>query len=252
MTAEGSLAHPPGALAHLPVPGHGSWQASAPVATPARTDLPVGPLAPVAPTAPVAWARPAGEDAGVDWGQVRAFRQQAAELLTAQLRDRAGLDEPARREIGRALIVAMLRDHADSLLAEGAAPPSAAQERVLAAAIFDALFGLGRLQPLVDDPDVENIEITGCDRVHLVYGDGRVRPGPPVADSDEELIEALAFLAAGAAPGRRFAGSPLVRSTRAAITASSAAIARRRDRLAPPQPASPSLTNRLLGRQVAQ
>jgi pilus assembly protein CpaF len=32
--------------------------------------------------------------------------------------------------------------------------------------------------------------------VHLVYGDGRVRPGPPVADSDEELIETLAFLAA--------------------------------------------------------
>jgi hypothetical protein len=145
-----------------------------------------------------ALASPSGADAGgaVDWGQVRAFRQQAAELLTAQLRDRSGLDEPARREIGRALIVAMLRDHADSLLAEGAAPPSAAQERALAAAIFDALFGLGRLQPLVDDPDVENIEITGCDRVHLVYGDGRVRPGPPVADSDEELIETLAFLAA--------------------------------------------------------
>ena len=32
--------------------------------------------------------------------------------------------------------------------------------------------------------------------MHLVYGDGRVRPGPPVADSDEELIETLAFLAA--------------------------------------------------------
>jgi len=132
----------------------------------------------------------------VDWGQVRAFRQQAAELLTAQLRDRAGLDEPARREIGRSLVIAMLRDHADSLLAEGAPAPSAAQQQALATAIFDALFGLGRLQPLVDDPDVENIEITGCDRVHLVYGDGRVRPGPPVADSDEELIETLAFLAA--------------------------------------------------------
>jgi pilus assembly protein CpaF len=133
---------------------------------------------------------------GVDWAQVRAFRQQAAELLTGQLRDRPGLDEGSRREIGRALIVAMLRDHADNLLAEGGSPPSPAQEHALAGAIFDALFGLGRLQPLVDDPAVENVEITGCDQVHLVYGDGRVRPGPPVADSDEELIETLAFLAA--------------------------------------------------------
>jgi pilus assembly protein CpaF len=134
--------------------------------------------------------------AEVDWAQVRAFRQQAAELLTAQLRNRAGLPDSARREIGRALIVTMLRDHADALLAQGAPPPTPAEEHALAGAVFDALFGLGRLQPLVDDPDVENIEITGCDQVHLVYADGRVRPGPAVADSDEELIETLAFLAA--------------------------------------------------------
>ncbi len=139
----------------------------------------------------------------VDWAQVRAWRQQAAELLTAQLRDRAGLDEPARREIGRSLIVAMLRDHAASLLAEGVAPPSPAEEHALAGAIFDALFGLGRLQPLVDDPDVENIEITGCDQVYMIYGDRPPELGPPVADSDEELIETIAFLAARSGGGQR-------------------------------------------------
>jgi len=132
----------------------------------------------------------------VDWAQVRAFRQSAAELLTAQLRDRPGLDEPSRREIGRSVIVAMLRDHADSLLASGGAPPSATEAHALAGAVFDALFGLGRLQPLVDNQAVENIEITGFDQVYLVYGDGRIEVGPPVADSDEELIETLAFLAA--------------------------------------------------------
>jgi pilus assembly protein CpaF len=144
-----------------------------------------------------------GGGGGLDWAQVRAFRQQAAELLTAQLRDRPGADERIRREIGRALIVAMLRDHADALLADGGQPPTPGQEQALAAAVFDALFGLGRLQPLVDDPDVENIEITGCDGVHLDYGDGHVLPGPPVADSDEELIETLAFLAARAGSSAR-------------------------------------------------
>jgi pilus assembly protein CpaF len=193
--AASALAQDPGTLAHLP---SSVFAGSRPPAGPAPTDLPPGPPVQQAPGR-LASSRatvPAGPVGTVDWAQVRAFRQQAAELLTAQLRDRSGLDEPARREIGRSLIVAMLRDHADSLLAEGAAAPSPPQEQALAAAIFDALFGLGRLQPLVDDPDVENVEITGCDQVHLVYGDGRVRPGPAVADSDEELIETLAFLAA--------------------------------------------------------
>ena len=138
----------------------------------------------------------------VDWGQVRAFRQQAAELLTNQLRDRPGLAEASRREIGRTLIVAMLNDYADSLIARGAPAPTPTAQHALTTAIFDSLFGLGRLQPLVDDPDVENIEIRGYDQVYLVYGDGAVQTGPPVADSDEELIETLAFLAAQS--GRAF------------------------------------------------
>ena len=45
----------------------------------------------------------------------------------------------------------------------------------MAAAIFDALFGLGRLQPLVDDPDVENIEITG-DAVRMALVSTSTRP----------------------------------------------------------------------------
>jgi Flp pilus assembly CpaF family ATPase len=69
------------------------------------------------------------------------------------------------------------------------------QQQRIAEAVFDALFGLGRLQPLVDDPHVENIEITGCDAVVLEYDDGTLRPGPPVADSDAELLDFLAFLA---------------------------------------------------------
>ncbi len=153
----------------------------------------------MATVAPVALAAPTG---AVDWGQVRAFRQQAAELLTAQLRDRPGLDEATRREIGRALIASMLNDYADSLLTQGTPAPTPAAQLALSSAIFDSLFGLGRLQPLVDDPNVENIEIRGYDRVHLVYGDGRVQVGPPVADSDEELIETLAFLASQS--GRSF------------------------------------------------
>ncbi len=166
-----------------------------PARGPGRAHLLQAQLGPAA-TSPVDQAKRATPPPALDWAQVRAFRQQAAELLTTQLRDRSGLDEEARREIGRGLIVAMLRDHADTLLAKGGQPPTPAQEHAMAGAIFDALFNLGRLQPLVDLTDVENIEITGCDPVYLDYGDGRGEIVPAIADSDEELIEALAFMAA--------------------------------------------------------
>lgn len=58
-------------------------------------------------------------------------------------------------------------------------------------------------------------------------------------------------LAAGAAPGRRFETSPLVRSTRAAISVSTKMVDRRRDRLAPPRVAAPSVADRLLAREVS-
>ena len=199
---------------------------AAPPAPPgAAADRYVTAAGPADPGAPPAAARTAGaagtgswDGAGatasgpgyppVDWALVRAFRQQAAERLTVALSDRPGLDEGGRRELGRALVVELLREHTGELVSSGAAVFDPAAEQRLSQAVFDALFGLGRLQPLVDDEQVENIEIDGCDRVHLVYADGRVVRGPAVADTDEELVEALAFLAARAPDGAERSFSP--------------------------------------------
>ena len=63
-------------------------------------------------------------------------------------------------------------------------------------AIHAALFGVGRLQPLLEDQRIENIDINGCDRVFLGYADGREVMAEPVAESDEELIELIQVLAA--------------------------------------------------------
>ncbi len=139
----------------------------------------------------------------VDWGLVRTFRQRASQKLAEQLRARPGVDEEDRRELGRSIVRGLLEDHARADVLGGASLMDLEDEQALAAAIFDSLFGLGRLQPLVDLPDVENIEITGHDRVLLLYADGRREIGPPVADSDEELIEFLAFLAAQRGGGER-------------------------------------------------
>ena len=67
--------------------------------------------------------------------------------------------------------------------------PAAEVDTALSAAVEAALFGLGRLEPLLADESCNNIEINGCDRVWLYRTDGRVEAGPAVADSDAELIE---------------------------------------------------------------
>src|SRR3546814_14417841 len=72
---------------------------------------------------------------------------------------------------------------------------SSAAQAALAQAVFDSLFRLGRLQPLVDDDRVENIIIAGHDNVMLELVDGSLIEGPPVADSDAALIDFLVFLA---------------------------------------------------------
>jgi len=94
----------------------------------------------------------------------------------------------------------------------------------------------------------------------LLVGEGRPYSAKEIsAACGVPVVASLAWdpasaevLAAGATPGRRFDSSPLVRSTRAAISASSELIRQRRDRLAPPTPAAPSIAERLLGREAAK
>ncbi|NLD78532.1 MAG: CpaF family protein [Acidimicrobiales bacterium] len=153
-----------------------------------------------------------GEQEGLDWGLVAAFRTMVANRLTQALganwRARAAADPSAARRsgggdgdrveqerVGREIIADLLRDHAAESVAKGDPRWTPTEQAVLGQAVFDAVFRLGRLQPLVDDDRVENIFILGHQRVLLELTDGTRIPGPPVADSDEELIDFLRFLA---------------------------------------------------------
>lgn len=165
------------------------------------------------PTPPVALDQsvrrpPAATTAGLDWGLVASYRSLAAEELTRRADGLTSRD--AQQEIGRAIIAEQLNNAADEQVqVTGRAPWTPAQQDALARAIFNALFRLGRLQPLVDDDSIENIVITGHDRVWLERTDGSFTPGPPVADSDAELVEFISFLASRSGEGtaRLFAES---------------------------------------------
>lgn len=127
---------------------------------------------------------------------VREFRARVADQLSAQVEEseRAGrgrMRPDDERQLARQLI-------ADALVAErrrrlnvGQALFEAAIEEDVSQAVFDALFGLGRLQPLLKNPEVTDIHVNGCDSVHLRLRDGTRLQVDPVADSDEELIELI-------------------------------------------------------------
>ena len=150
--------------------------------------VPTGPIRPVGPSYPTPSDR-------VDWTVVAALRVQASEQLSqAVASDRARLDKAAQQEFGRSIILDLIETSMAERVNAGGRAWTLAEQSALAHAVFDSLFRLGRLQPLVDDDQIENIIIAGHDRVMLELIDGSVVSGPPVADSDEELIDFLVFL----------------------------------------------------------
>ncbi|WP_454295892.1 CpaF family protein [Salana multivorans] len=159
-------------------------------------------VAPVEP-APGAGAQWTGDEGF--WADVDAIRARVSAAL-AQTDGALHSDPATQREIGRALVASHLREHQDELMRQGQRRWDEVHEARLSRAVMASLFGLGRLQPLVDIPSVENIEITGFDRVLLLHADGRREWAAPVARSDADLIEFLQFLASrrGSAGERPF------------------------------------------------
>jgi pilus assembly protein CpaF len=112
----------------------------------------------------------------------------AEDLATAEA---ALLEGDDRREFARQQIFIHLDVLADG---EGMGPQPTdgpEDEQRLAQTVLDALFGMGRLQELIDNPEIENIDINGCDRVWATFADGTKRLMPPIADTDDELVDVV-------------------------------------------------------------
>ncbi|WP_083283661.1 CpaF family protein [Humibacillus sp. DSM 29435] len=133
---------------------------------------------------------------GLDWDLIAVLRKQASARLSEVNRDDGGhLSKKEQRERGRAIILELLNDESAVRMTAGEESWTLAVQEQMAEALDAALFGMGRLQPLLDDDRVENILIAGHARVWLELAGGRLVKGPPVASSDQELIDFLVFLA---------------------------------------------------------
>jgi pilus assembly protein CpaF len=145
----------------------------------------------------------------LEWAQVVNLRRRASEIITDEAEEYARssgrpLTSEDRLLLGRSIVRRTVADHVRSLHRGGAELWSPAQEEAYVTAVENSIFGYGRLQPLLEMPDVENIEIHGWDSVVVQFGDGRRRQMPPVADSDAELVEAIRFLGQNSEPSRPF------------------------------------------------
>ncbi len=120
-----------------------------------------------------------------------------------QAAGRRALAPADEQALGRQLIAEALDARARSTLAAGGPVLGAKEEDELAQSVFDALFRLGRLQRLIDDESIENVNVNGCDEVWVRYADGRRERRGPVADSDAELVDLLRAAAARVGIGER-------------------------------------------------
>lgn len=147
-------------------------------------------------------AEPRGRHAvvGVDAELVARLHRIVGEALTAThaSHDEAGrarLSLSDERALARKLLADELRRLAADAYSAGQAPLDEPTEDAVTTAVLDRLHGLARLQPLLDDPSIRDIHISGSDRVWLTLRDGTKERGPAVATSDDELVDLIATAA---------------------------------------------------------
>ena len=137
------------------------------------------------------------------------FRGVVAEILAAVA---SRLDDGAGEAEAAAFIREAVRMWAEHQVRSGARVPSPAEREALAQAVYDQRYGLGALAGYLRDPNVENVDVNGCDQVWITYSTGERVAGPPVAASDEELLAMIRTWAArGGQTARDFSSAaPLV------------------------------------------
>ena len=132
----------------------------------------------------------------VDDAIVQRIRSTVATELTrrtraAELHGGRRLSSDDERALARQLVSAELEQLAHDAISSGRNLLDEHDEQEIARAVFDRIFQLGRLQPLLDDERISNIIANGHDQVFVEYADGTKVSGGKIADSDDELIDTL-------------------------------------------------------------
>ncbi|MGO1325101.1 MAG: CpaF family protein [Brevibacterium aurantiacum] len=129
-----------------------------------------------------------------DWAVVDQIRSEVANALAEE--NIPGSDNEDRRARALSLIGNYIDDEEGRRLDQGFVQWTNAERRAINQAVLESLFGFGRLQPLLDDPTIENIEIYGYDDVLIQRTGNAFEEAEPIAESNEDLLSTLSFYAA--------------------------------------------------------
>lgn len=131
----------------------------------------------------------------ISWSQVQDIRLAVTEAFRVRLPVGTKLDPRLHAELIDILIEEQITDWRNRVLSAGGDAITGAQARDLHIRVARTLLGAGRLQPLLDLPGLEDLQIEGNDNVWAVFADGRLEQLPPVTDTDEELIAEIQHIA---------------------------------------------------------
>lgn len=137
----------------------------------------------------------------MDWSLVNVLKRDSVQL--EEERGQTEVSAPARRAQAMEFIHQVVARQSQADLRNGF-EWSAADEQRYVQAIYDARFGLGRIQPLLKIDDAEDIVIVGTGEVLVTHADGHQTRHLPVAESDADLDEQIAHIAENATPKRAF------------------------------------------------
>ncbi|MEO5974642.1 MAG: ATPase, T2SS/T4P/T4SS family [Ilumatobacteraceae bacterium] len=148
-------------------------------------------------------------------GLVGALATRVSELLADDriARRTIGEGEPNsadEHDLARSAVRVELARLSGARRAEARAVLTATEELHLTDAVIAHVLGLGRLQPLLDDPNISDIHVRGCAPVWVKMRDGAREQRPSVVDTDGELIDLIrrAGTRMGSSERRFDAGNP--------------------------------------------
>ncbi|MGH3843638.1 MAG: CpaF family protein [Pseudonocardiaceae bacterium] len=150
---------------------------------------------------------------------VARLRHHLRTVLSAELpkraeavRPRSTIDHDERKALAWAILDEAAAAHSEAeLMANRLLVAKDTEQRVITE-VINEVFGMAGLQPLLEDPSVETINVNRFDRVFAQYRDGRRTQVAPIAASNEELTDLVRMLAArtGSEERRFDRGAPSV------------------------------------------
>ena len=200
---------PGGAGDHVPEPAEEHRLRDIPMfADPAGWASTAAGSAPTSYAAQQAVAGYQGAARPMDWELVRRLKTASADRIEEaeaehEARHNRKPSPEDRRELGKPLIQQVVTRQAQLSAAEGDLWTPATEDAIFKA-VFDSIYGFGRVQPLFELKNVRAVTVHGTAPVRVRYTDGSHGRLPAVADSNEELTEQLRQLAANAVPRRAF------------------------------------------------